>query len=161
MRAAIAEAGRDGEIHYLGEIDDAPGATAKPARRLAKKHAAPTFAYEAGPTGYRLYRGGDCIVVVPSLIPNKPGDRMKTNRRDALSLARHLCARRWLTAVWVPDPHPEAVRDLTRARGGRGGSSVRSASRSRRCRSGLACTIRGKTRRRRRCVTSHGRRSRG
>jgi transposase len=118
---AIAEAGRDGEIRYLGEIDNAPAETAKLARRLAKKHAALTFAYEAGPTGYGLYRqiknlGHDCIVVAPSLIPHKPGDRVKTNRRDALSLARQLRAGD-LTAVWVPDPHHEAVRDLTRARG--------------------------------------------
>jgi transposase len=118
---AIAEAGRDGEVRYLGEIDSAPAATAKLARRLAKKHAALTFAYEAGPTGYGLYRqlknlGHDCIVVAPSLIPQKPGDRVKTNRRDALSLARQLRAGD-LTAVWVPDPHHEAVRDLTRARG--------------------------------------------
>jgi transposase len=118
---AIAEAGRNGEIRYLGEIDNAPAATAKLARRLAKKHAALTFAYEAGPTGYGLYRqiknlGHDCIVVAPSLIPHKPGDRVKTNRRDALSLARQLRAGD-LTAVWVPDPHHEAVRDLTRARG--------------------------------------------
>jgi transposase len=118
---AIAEAGRDGEVRYLGEIDSAPAATAKLARRLAKKHAALTFAYEAGPTGYGLYRqiknlGHDCIVVAPSLIPHKPGDRVKTNRRDALSLARQLRAGD-LTAVWVPDPHHEAVRDLTRARG--------------------------------------------
>jgi transposase len=118
---AIAEAGRDGEIGYLGEIDNAPTATARLARRLAKKHAALTFGYEAGPTGYGLYRqikslGHDCIVVAPSLIPQKPGDRVKTNRRDALSLARQLRAGD-LTAVWVPDPHHEAVRDLTRARG--------------------------------------------
>ena len=55
-------------------------------------------------------------MVAPSLIPQKPGDRVKTNRRDALSLARQLRAGD-LTAVWVPDPHHEAVRDLTRARG--------------------------------------------
>ena len=80
-----------------------------------------TFCYEAGPTGYGLYRqitglGHDCIVVAPSLIPQRPGDRVKTNRRDALSLARQLRAGD-LTAVWVPDPQHEAVRDLTRARG--------------------------------------------
>ena len=80
-----------------------------------------TFCYEAGPTGYGLYRqikslGHDCMVVAPSLIPKKPGDRVKTNRRDALSLAKLLRAGE-LTAVWVPDPHHEAMRDLTRARG--------------------------------------------
>jgi transposase len=118
---AIAEAGRGGELRYLGEIDNTPTATGKLVRKLASKHAALMFCYEAGPTGYGLYRqitslGHDCIVVAPSLIPQKPGARVKTNRRDALSLARQLRAGD-LTAVWVPDPHHEAVRDLTRARG--------------------------------------------
>src|SRR6266849_10790167 len=66
-----------------------------------------TFCYEAGPTGYGLYRqitslGQECSVVAPSLIPKKPGDRVKTNRRDAISLAKLLRAGE-LTAVWVPD----------------------------------------------------------
>jgi transposase len=118
---AIAAEGRDGEVRYLGEIDNTPAATGKLVRKLAKRHPAVTFCYEAGPTGYGLYRqitglGHECIVVAPSLIPQKPGDRVKTNRRDALSMARQLRAGD-LTAVWVPDPHHEAVRDLTRARG--------------------------------------------
>jgi transposase len=118
---AIASEGRDGEVRYLGEIDNTPAATGKLVRKLAKRHPAVTFCYEAGPTGYGLYRqitglGHECIVVAPSLIPQKPGDRVKTNRRDALSMARQLRAGD-LTAVWVPDPHHEAVRDLTRARG--------------------------------------------
>lgn len=118
---AIAEEGRDGEVRYLGEIDNTAAATGKLVRKLAKQHSAVTFCYEAGPTGYGLYRqitglGHDCIVVAPSLIPQRPGDRVKTNRRDALSLARQLRAGD-LTAVWVPDPQHEAVRDLTRARG--------------------------------------------
>jgi transposase len=76
--------------------------------------------YEAGPTGYGLYRqilalGHACVVVAPSLIPRRPGDRVKTNRRDALSLARLLRAGE-LTAVWVPDETHEAVRDLVRTR---------------------------------------------
>lgn len=76
--------------------------------------------YEAGPTGYGFYRqvkalGHDCVVVAPSLIPRKPGDRVKTNRRDAESLARLLRAGE-LTAVWVPDPTHEAISDLVRAR---------------------------------------------
>jgi transposase len=88
---------------------------------LAAKYARLSFCYEAGPTGYGLYRqikslGHDCIVVAPSLIPQKPGNRVKTNRRDALSLVRQLRAGD-LTAVWVADAHHEAVRDLTRARG--------------------------------------------
>jgi transposase len=78
------------------------------------------FCYEAGPTGYGLYRlirslGHECTVVAPSLIPKKPGDRVKTNRRDAVSLARLLRAGE-LTAVWVPDEGHEAIRDLVRAR---------------------------------------------
>jgi transposase len=118
---AIASEGRDGEVRYLGEIDNTPAATGKLVRKLAKRHPAVTFCYEAGPTGYGLYRqitglGHECIVVAPSLIPQKPGDRVKTNRRDALSMARQLRAGD-LTAVWEPDPHHEAVRDLTRARG--------------------------------------------
>src|SRR3712207_1861005 len=73
-----------------------------------------------GPTGYGLYRqiaalGHACTVVAPSLIPRRPGDRVKTNRRDAVSLARLLRAGE-LTAVWVPDEAHEAMRDLVRAR---------------------------------------------
>jgi len=118
---AIAESGREGEIRYLGEIDTSREATAKLVRKLAAKYARLSFCYEAGPTGYGLYRqikslGHDCIVVAPSLIPQKPGNRVKTNRRDALSLVRQLRAGD-LTAVWVPDAHHEAVRDLSRARG--------------------------------------------
>jgi transposase len=118
---AIAEAGRDGEVRYLGEIDNTTEATARLVRKLSARHAHLTFCYEAGPTGYGLYRqltelGHDCIVAAPSLIPRKPGDRVKTNRRDALSLAKQLRAGD-LTAVWVPDPRHEAMRELTRARG--------------------------------------------
>ena len=118
---AIAEAGRNGEVRYLGEIDSTPAQTAKLVRKLAKRFGSLSFCYEAGPTGYGLQRqiqalGHDCMVVAPSLIPGKPGKRVKTNRLDALSLARQLRAGD-LTAVWVPDPHHEAMRDLTRARG--------------------------------------------
>ena len=118
---AIAESGRSGEVRFVGEIEASAAATAKLVRKLAAKYARLTFCYEAGPTGYGLYRqitrlGHDCLVVAPSLIPTKPGDRVKTNRRDALSLARLLRAGE-LTAVWVPDPRHEAMRDLTRTRG--------------------------------------------
>ena len=117
---AIAEAGRAGEVRFLGEIENSGTATAKLAKKLAAKYRRLTFCYEAGPTGYGLYRqltglGHGCIVVAPSLIPRKPGDRVKTNRRDALSLVKLLRAGE-LTAVWVPDRHHEAMRDLTRAR---------------------------------------------
>jgi transposase len=118
---AIAEAGRAGEVRFLGEIDNTGAATAKLLRKLASKYERLTFCYEAGPTGYGLYRqikslGHECMVVAPSLIPKKPGDRVKTNRRDALGLVKLLRAGE-LTAVWVPDERHEAMRDLSRARG--------------------------------------------
>jgi transposase len=117
---AIAEAGRAGEVRFLGEFENSGAATAKLVRKLAAKHPRLTFCYEAGPTGYGLYRqikslGQECLVVAPSLIPKRSGDRVKTNRRDALSLVKLLRAGE-LTAVWVPDERHEAMRDLTRAR---------------------------------------------
>ncbi len=117
---AIAESGRDGEVRYLGEFDNTPDAVAKLIRKLAARYETVNVCYEAGPTGYGLYRqvlalGHACVVVAPSLIPRRPGDRVKTNRRDAQTLARLLRAGE-LTAVWVPDETHEAVRDLVRAR---------------------------------------------
>jgi transposase len=78
------------------------------------------FVYEAGPCGSWLYRyrrknDYDCWVVAPSLIPKKAGDRVKTDRRDAMQLAR-LARSGDLTAVYVPKGQDEAIRDLTRAR---------------------------------------------
>ena len=118
---AIAEAGRSGEVRFLGEIDNTGAATAKLVGKLAAKYERLTLCYEAGPTGYGLYRqieslGHQCVVVAPSLIPKKSGDRVKTNRRDALGLVKLLRAGE-LTAVWVPDERHEAMRDLSRARG--------------------------------------------
>jgi transposase len=117
---AIADVGRDGEIRYLGEIDSAPAVVERLLWKLSGRYATLHVCYEAGPTGYGLYRqvralGHDCMVVAPSLIPRKPGERVKTNRRDAVTLARLLRAGE-LTAVWVPDAIHEAVRDLVRAR---------------------------------------------
>ena len=118
---AIAEGGRAGEVRYVGEIANTGAATRKLVAKLAAKYCHLSFCYEAGPTGYGLYRlitslGHDCMVVAPSLIPSKPGDRVKTNRRDAVALAKLLRAGE-LTAVWVPDERHEAMRELTRARG--------------------------------------------
>ena len=117
---AIADGGRTGEVRFLGEIENTAAATAKLVRKLAAKYERLTFCYEAGPTGYGLHRqikslGHECVVVAPSLIPKRPGDKVKTNRRDAVGLARLLRANE-LTAVWVPDGSHEAMRDLTRAR---------------------------------------------
>ncbi|TIP82106.1 MAG: IS110 family transposase, partial [Mesorhizobium sp.] len=117
---AIAEAGREGEVRFFGEVDASDTSMRRVIQRIAAKFDRIHLCYEAGPTGYGLYRlirslRHECTVVAPSLIPRKPGDRVKTNRRDALSLARLLRAGE-LTAVWVPDEDHEAMRDLVRAR---------------------------------------------
>ncbi len=119
IAVAVAEAG-GGEVRYLGEVTNAPVAIQKLVKQLRKGDAQLSFCYEAGPCGYGIHRqltelGWDCQVVAPSLIPKKAGDRVKTDRRDSLSLARlHRAGE--LTAVWVPDEAQEALRDLTRAR---------------------------------------------
>ncbi len=89
-------------------------------RKLQSKSGRLVFVYEAGPCGYWLYRyltkkALTCVVVAPSLIPRKPGDRVKTDKRDALTLAR-LARSGDLTPVYVPAVPDEAVRDLARAR---------------------------------------------
>lgn len=117
---AVAEDGRQGEVRYVGEIGADTESVRRLVAKLEKRHGQLHFCYEAGPTGYGLHRqlttlGHRCTVVAPSLIPRKPGDRIKTNRRDALQLARLLRAGE-LTAVWVPDEAHEAMRDLVRAR---------------------------------------------
>jgi transposase len=117
---AVADAGRDGEVRFFGEVDASPESMRRLAAKLAARYDRLTFCYEAGPTGYGLHRlltdlGHPCIVVAPSLIPKKPSDRVKTNRRDAITLARLLRAGE-LTAVWVPDAAHEAMRNLVRAR---------------------------------------------
>ena len=78
-----------------------------------------SFCYEAAPCGYGAYwkiqeLGYPCVVVAPSLIPRKPGERVKTDRRDALKLAR-LHRAGDLTPVWVPDAEQEAIRDRSGA----------------------------------------------
>src|SRR6266478_2214333 len=117
IAVAVAEAG--GEVRSVGVIPN----SAESVSRLVKKLGKPEqlrVCYEAGPTGYVLYwqltkLGVRCEVVAPTLIPVKPGDRVKTDRRDAEKLAR--CYRAGdLTAVWVPDAAHEALRDLVRAR---------------------------------------------
>jgi transposase len=119
INVAVAEAGRE-QPRYWGEIENCPEAVRKLLSRLSPKGERLRLCYEAGPCGYELYRqvvaaGHDCVVVAPSLIPTKPGARIKTNRRDCLSLAR-LDRAGELTAVWVPDAEQEALRDLSRAR---------------------------------------------
>ncbi len=119
IAVAIADSGR-GKPRYYGEIPNTPEAISKLVSKLSPDGEVISFCYEAGPCGYGIHRqitqlGHDCVVVAPSLIPSKPGDRVKTDRRDGESLSRlHRAGE--LTPVWVPDLEQEAVRDLTRAR---------------------------------------------
>ena len=116
---AVAVAEPDGAVRSLGTIANREDSI----RKFIKKLGSPEqlrACYEAGPTGFVLYwqltqLGVDCVVVAPTLVPKKPGDRVKTDRRDALKLARsHRSGD--LTAVWVPDEDSEALRDLVRQR---------------------------------------------
>ena len=116
---AVAVAEGRGQVRALGTIPNRPEAV----RRLLGKVGKPgelRVCYEAGPTGYALYwqltaMGIACEVIAPSLAPAKPGDRVKTDRRDAERLASSYQAGT-LTTVWVPDQKHEALRDLVRAR---------------------------------------------
>jgi len=120
IAVAIAEGARRGEVRHYGTIANRPEAVARLVGTLAARHGRLSFCYEAGPTGYGLYRqiqtlGHACHVVAPSMAPVRPGGRIKTDRRDATTLAALFRAGE-LTAVWVPDEAHEAMRDLTRAR---------------------------------------------
>jgi transposase len=113
---------RNSEINDLGRIQTTKTGFVKLARQLQSKypHATLHFVYEAGPCGYWIYRlltslGHCCFLVAPSLIPKKPGDRVKTDKRDAQNLAR-LLKNNDLDPIYVPEPEDEAVRDLSRAR---------------------------------------------
>ena len=117
---AIAAEGRDAEVRHYGTIKNDNDSINKFLRKLISTDCELRFAYEAGPCGYHLYRdltenSLDCIVVAPSLIPRKSGDRIKTDRKDSISLARLFRAGE-LTAVYVPAADDEAMRDLTRAK---------------------------------------------
>jgi transposase len=119
ISVSLAEEGRDGEVRFLGAIANAPDDVLKLTKRLAKKNQALEFCYEAGPCGYGLYRqltalGHGCMVVAASMIPRKPGERVKTDRRDSQKLAI-LHRSGDLTRVWVPDEVHEAMCDLVRA----------------------------------------------
>lgn len=105
---------------FLGQIGPRQSDLQASLRRLQSKTPAMVFAYEAGPCGYHRHRdltdkGFTCHVVAPSLIARKPGDKVKTDRRDALTLARLLRSGD-LTSVYVPSVDDEAIRDLCRAR---------------------------------------------
>jgi transposase len=111
---------RGADVTYLGRIGTRPGDIDRLLARLSDKADRLIVAYEAGPCGYVLHRqltgrGMRCLVVAPSLIPKKPGDRVKTDRRDAVQLARLLRSGD-LESVYVPSIEDEALRDLCRAR---------------------------------------------
>ncbi|HMG46305.1 MAG TPA: IS110 family transposase [Allosphingosinicella sp.] len=117
---ATAKEGRDGEVRSFGTIESNHLHVDKLMKRLAGAGKSLHFCYEAGPCGYGLYRqileaGHRCTIVAPSSIPTKPGERVKTDRLDAIKLAR-LLRMGEVTAVWVPDPAHEAMRDLVRSR---------------------------------------------
>jgi len=119
VSVAVADAGRGGEVRYLGTVPN----NQEGVKKLLKKIGSKTnlqFCYEAGPCGYELYwqlvgMGCEVVVVAPTLIPLASGDRVKTDRRDAEKLARFLRSGD-LTPVWVPSKDHEALRDLVRAR---------------------------------------------
>jgi transposase len=117
---AVAAGGLRGEVREYGRIANTPTALDRLLRKLGGDGMNLRFCYEAGPCGYGIQRhvsaqGQECVVVAPSLIPKRAGDRIKTDRRDAVSLAKlHRAGE--LTAVWVPDARHEAMRDLVRAR---------------------------------------------
>ena len=117
---ALAETGLRGEVRQHGKILNTPAALKALTVKLARTGRDLRYCYEAGPCGYGIQRllagmGHDCTVVAPSLIPRKPGVRIKTDRRDATNLAKlHRAGE--LTPVWVPDQAHEAIRDLVRAR---------------------------------------------
>jgi transposase len=117
---AVAEGGRTGEVRLYGQVSGDLGALEKVLRKLGGDGVVLHVVYEAGPTGFVVYRrlqqlGIDCIVVAPSRTPQQKGVRQKNDQRDALMLARlHRAGE--LTAIHVPDAVDESIRDLTRAR---------------------------------------------
>jgi transposase len=115
----VAYALGSGEVEVFGKIGATKADIDRLCKRLQSKASRICVVYEAGPCGYGLYRqliqkGFDCMVCAPSLIPKKPGERVKTDRRDAVKLVRLLRAGD-LSAVYVPSVEDEAFRDLARA----------------------------------------------
>ncbi|MCL4162082.1 UNVERIFIED_CONTAM: hypothetical protein GTU68_003219 [Idotea baltica] len=115
----IALAEESGEPQVLKQIPNEPGRVLKELRKLGKGCEL-KVCYEAGPLGFGLQRELtlkkiDCIIVAPSLIPVRNGERIKTDRRDACKLA-HFLRSGDLTPIWIPDEETEAIRDLERSR---------------------------------------------
>ena len=120
---AVAEQGRKGEVRDYGQISNDLHALERFITRLRQTHGKRVTlraCYEAGPCGFGVARrlqqlGVECAVVAPSLTPTRAGDRLKTDKRDARKLARLLRAGE-LSAIYIPEPTDEAIRDLCRAR---------------------------------------------
>ena len=130
IAVAHAQANSSEAPCFVGSIGSRQSDIDRLLRRLQSKASRLVFAYEAGPCGYVLHRylssrGQQCQVIAPSLIPKRPGDKVKTDRRDAIELARLLRSGD-LTPVYVPSVEDEAVRDLCRARDA-AGVSLRTA----------------------------------
>ena len=120
ISVAYAAEDRGAEVVFVGTIGTRQCDIDKLVRRLQSKASRLLFVYEAGPCGFVLHRyltdkGVECLVVAPSRIPKKPGDRIKTDRRDAVALARLLRSGD-LEPVYIPTVDDEAIRDLSRAR---------------------------------------------
>ncbi len=120
IEIAVADPERGSEVRRFGRCGGELRDFEKALRQLEERYPSLLFAYEAGPTGYVLHRylkerGHECLVVAPTRIPKLPGDRVKTDRRDARQLARLLRAGD-LQSVYVPTDEDEAMRDLCRAR---------------------------------------------
>src|SRR5271157_4638704 len=118
---AVTATGEVGKATAYGTFPNTAAGLEKLVKRLRQAGGGPLkFCYEAGPCGYGIHRaltkmGEDCMVVAPSMIPRKSGERQKNDTRDAASLAV-LHRGGLLTAVWVPDAAHEAMRDLIRIR---------------------------------------------
>ncbi|MFO8127385.1 transposase [Yoonia sp.] len=120
LAVALAGGGLRDEAVSLGTFETAPARVGRLLKMLSARGASVSVCYEAGPTGYGLYRqvrafGFECCVVAPSLIPVRAGERVKTDRLDAIRLARLFRAGE-LTPIWVSDETHEAMRDMVRAR---------------------------------------------
>jgi transposase len=119
ISAAVAVRNED-EVRYVGTIPNNSVALDSLIRKMTSSGGIPYFVYEAGPGGYTLYRqlqekGHACMITAPSLIPKKSGDKVKTDKRDAIMLARLYRAGE-LTGIYVPEKNDEAIRDMFRAR---------------------------------------------
>src|SRR6266498_2356742 len=117
---SIAAGDRRGEVRHYGVIASDLEPLDKVVRALRAPDRTLHFVYEAGPCGFGIYRhltgrGEACVVVSPSMIPKRSGDRVKTDRRDSQMLAR-LHRAGDLRAIYVPNDADEAMRDLVRAR---------------------------------------------